>query len=869
MPTKGDTQINNFVGGLITEASPLTFPPNASIDEVNFKLKRDGTRERRLGIDYEDDYTLHNTGLTAEQLASSRQTFFNWPTPSGNVDVDIGIIQVAGLLFFVDMNTANPSANLLNQSNSIDLGIPNDAKLSYTIINNEVAVVSAALDDPFFLSYNADTDVVTATTETIKIRDIYGVDDSLGDNERPTTLSAEHEYNLRNQGWNTKITTVTGDEVLVDTFNALGEYPSNSDTWSLGKIADVSDADVDKYDPNTLNKNSFDLGRAAKGHFVIDLYDRGQSRSTLSGITLSNSDRELGRPSAVESYAGRLFYSGITSKILNGDKRSPNLSGAVLYSQVGKSNEDLSRCYQEADPTSPTNNDAIDTDGGVIQISGAVDIVMLKTIKTSLFVFASNGIWQIRGDDGGFRSTSFQVNKISSIGVFSPESIVEANGTIFFWAKSGIYSLTPNQVDSTTFDSTNVTITTIQRGYNSLPDLVKQNVKGYYDLEENKVRWLFRSDVPETLVVPDPGGTTEVLAVGTPQTQAATANVVDTIRISDTKYMLVYNNSVTEWVAQIVTVDPITTDITLGSLQTFDSSLGTVTRVGISKMSDTKYLLYTDSATNGKEARILTLSGDVVSDGTPATITFTSGFSYSDVQSVSEDYGVIVSKHSDGSIRFLPLTLTSGTPAAGTEVLSSYTSTYQPKMSESFGSTVFVSAQTVCFSIDVTTTITEDGSALNSSGEVFQGGNGDCHLLPGNRAIFTNSNQAAVISSGDPVSYVSNMEGGINLVPGSQGALVPAGYSSTRFIVFVAYNNSGVSSRSLGFSIITEGEDGNADTILSIGNDSGIVTITDTDVVSISDLTAGNLRTTGNTVFYACVDGFSLDIITGVVQLGT
>jgi hypothetical protein len=43
-------EINNFVKGLITEASPLTFPDNASLEEQNFVLNRDGSRERRSGM---------------------------------------------------------------------------------------------------------------------------------------------------------------------------------------------------------------------------------------------------------------------------------------------------------------------------------------------------------------------------------------------------------------------------------------------------------------------------------------------------------------------------------------------------------------------------------------------------------------------------------------------------------------------------------------------------------------------------------------------------------------------------------------------------------------------------------------------------
>ena len=42
--------INTFIKGLITEAGELTFPPDASVDELNCDLRRDGSRRRRLGV---------------------------------------------------------------------------------------------------------------------------------------------------------------------------------------------------------------------------------------------------------------------------------------------------------------------------------------------------------------------------------------------------------------------------------------------------------------------------------------------------------------------------------------------------------------------------------------------------------------------------------------------------------------------------------------------------------------------------------------------------------------------------------------------------------------------------------------------------
>lgn len=45
--------VNTFIKGLITEAGELTFPEDASIDELNCLLERDGSRRRRLAVELE------------------------------------------------------------------------------------------------------------------------------------------------------------------------------------------------------------------------------------------------------------------------------------------------------------------------------------------------------------------------------------------------------------------------------------------------------------------------------------------------------------------------------------------------------------------------------------------------------------------------------------------------------------------------------------------------------------------------------------------------------------------------------------------------------------------------------------------------
>lgn len=495
MIQKQDSVQNNFIKGIITEASPLTFPANSSLNEVNFKLNRDGSRDRRLGIDFEDGFVMHSTGYTADQLSISTRSFYRWPNPNGNENLEIGIIQIGGYLFFVNLLSDAPSANLLNGGLPINTGARLQAQFEYALMGTQVIVVSTDLADPFLANYNVATDQITYEHAPIMVRDLVGVQDDLRIDERPTSLSPAHRYNLMNQGWLTSgIETTCGPGVsAVDcTFNTFGVYPSNSDAWSIGRIEDVTNANVKKYDPNIAARFLINSGQAAKGHYIIHAFDRGASRRAASGIPELPLDRELGRISTVASYAGRAWYAGVRSKLEGVDNRSPNINGIIFYSQVMQSAINLVQCYQEADPTSPDINDGVDTDGGYIVIPEVTTIVKLLAIKSSLFVFAENGIWEIRGGDSGFRAFDWQVNKISGMGVASHRSIIEVNGGIFFWSYDGIYALV--QSDTGQYDTQSITIGTIQTLYNNLPDSARRTAKGYYDAANNKLRWLYHSE---------------------------------------------------------------------------------------------------------------------------------------------------------------------------------------------------------------------------------------------------------------------------------------------------------------------------------------------------------------------------------------
>lgn len=510
-----EVQKNAFVQGLITEASPLTFPPNASLDEQNFNLELNGSRSRRLGIDYEVGYTLTNTGLSNPVLQNTRQSVSVWPFPGGSSTIILGVIRVYNRLYFIDLLTANPSANLKNQGNYITISALVNAEIQTTVVNGYFVFTSEDLPLPILLSYNKDTDVVSQETIAPLVRDLDGLDDTYVSDFRPITLTDKHKYNLINQGWSGRITSTCSTGVyttygalgsdpvvhpaiaigaLECTKTTLGVYPSNSDVWSLGKKENAYDAtttaNLGKYDPELMARNAIDIRTPIRGSFILGLFSRGADRSNLSGIVGLPLDREEGRITTITSYAGRVFYSGIKSRVTGGDIYSPNYSGYIFFSQVARTKEKFSNCYQANDPTNPDISDLLDTDGGTIHIPEASNITKLVATSRSLLVFAENGIWEISGENAGFIATAYQISKVTGIGVSNPNTVVDTGGTIVYWAKTGIHAISP---DPTTgrYSTENISLTTIQTFYNSIPDIAKLNARGFYDERLNTVRWIY------------------------------------------------------------------------------------------------------------------------------------------------------------------------------------------------------------------------------------------------------------------------------------------------------------------------------------------------------------------------------------------
>lgn len=490
---------NTFVQGIITEAGPLTYPENASLDEVNFILKRDGSRKKRSGLDYEDDYVLKSTGFGTSQVSKTGISFHRWDYPKGNLDLSLGIVRIYDSLWFVNLINQSPSTEFKNGGSPLVISGLLNGRIDTAYINNELIIVGEDLPYPIKLEYDSSTDTVTTTTIYLKIRDFFGVDDTLEISDRPTTMSIEHQYNLINQGWNDDIQVKDYDspegegygDALSYTLYKKGWYPSNADIWYYGRAENPNKNTFGYYVPNELAKNSLNNSQSPQGSFIIDFKDRGSSRADKSGISLPLADAEQGNLTCIASFAGRLFYSGIMSVVQDGDDRSPNYTGYIFFTPTLFNNKKLDQCYQEADPTGEKVSDLIATDGGAIVIPEMIKVTKMVTLQDALIVFAENGIWSIMGGDSGFKASEYQVKKISDSGTAFPDSIVNAEGTLYFWGTTGIYTLGAS--DTGGLVTTNISLLTVQSLYNTWSHSAKASCTGIFEERNARIRWLINT----------------------------------------------------------------------------------------------------------------------------------------------------------------------------------------------------------------------------------------------------------------------------------------------------------------------------------------------------------------------------------------
>lgn len=464
--------VNTFVKGLITEAGELTFPADASVDELNCDLRRDGSRRRRLAAKVESNNVLSTfTVATSTRFHSGK-----WENVGGQAGLEFLVLQVGSTLRFYNKTTPPYSSHQITQTVDLSsyevtggVGAAN-VNCQFASINGALVVSSPAIDTIYIERDNV-TEALTTTRITFRIRDFEWLGDKSTYSTGIATASAsvQRRYDTANAGWS----GTTGSAALSAYIAAKGAYPPLTLPWYSGKDSsgNFSVAEWDKVFSGT--------SLIGNGHYVLDFFNK--DRSSVSGIAGIPADIETSRFKAVESFAGRIFYAGL---------ESAKNTGVILFSRQIESLKELGDCYQSNDPTSEDISDLLDTDGGLIRIPDAVNIKYLYAFGAFLFIFADNGVWSINGVDGVFRATEYSLRRVSYTGMLTAESFAEAEGVPFWWSKTGIHTLQFDEVSNNPTEQ-NISLPTIQTFWDNIGSNTRSLVQATYDRLNKKIYWAY------------------------------------------------------------------------------------------------------------------------------------------------------------------------------------------------------------------------------------------------------------------------------------------------------------------------------------------------------------------------------------------
>lgn len=482
-------EFNNFVKGFVSDANPLTFPEGTSKDEDNFKLNIDGSRQRRLGLNFDSSPVIQvpEVGFRSSYL---------WENVNSS-GVSLYIVQSGLLLNFHRVGAEGIGEKIAEVDvTGVTTGILNDPfsyRLNFTSGFGRLFVAGQHID-PFWIKFNIDLQDFEFGIIDIQIRDFEGVDDGLRPDERPTNLTPEHQYNLINQGWGNIVTYKKSVQVTIPVIgvfrifravtrtvvtdvtapiyqqykDAQGVFPSNSQIWTIGKDSE------DNFNPKLLDKMDFGLSLAPKGKNIFDPFNqerRLQDETMLAGHPVVESTR----PDTLAFFQGRVFYAGITAE----NSKSNLTTGHVFFSQIVTDIERAGRCYQEADPTSEHISDIIADDGGVIILSGCARVRSMVPIAGSLMVIADNGVWEISGNEAGFSALDYRVRKLTEIGTISQE-YVTYEGSLFYLSEADWMVVTYSN-EAGGFVVNSLTENVVSRYYRSIPFACRRAAKLRFD----------------------------------------------------------------------------------------------------------------------------------------------------------------------------------------------------------------------------------------------------------------------------------------------------------------------------------------------------------------------------------------------------
>lgn len=474
--SRGIVVQNDFKGGLNTDITGLTFPENSCTETDNCIFTNFGNVKRRGPFDIEEGSEPFLTDIPGKVIVT-----FVWDNVAGEGDVTFVVVQVGNELNFYQASSDTSLSS--NYVDTIDLsafypsGVTSVAIIECQFASgNGLLFVTNPRLETFYVSYDSTAGTFSTAVIDIKVRDFEGdVADTSADAARPTVaigaLNAHHRYNLENQGWTT--TTLTAWDT------ARTDMPSNCDvSWYFKSTTNA-------FDFTLVDQRAVGNSLAPKGHFLYSVYDVDRSSNVASSTDYSIDGTKV---SNCAFFAGRVFYSGLN--VLKQNSR-------IFFSQIVDNPTQYGRCYQTNDPTSEELFDLLPSDGGVIDIISAGNILKMMPMYSSLIIFCTNGIWQISGSDRtAFAANNYTVTRIATVNMVSHTAFIDIEGVPYWLTNEGVFTLSADQQSN----ALRMKCITDGKIRNFILDILaesKQYSRGVYDPYTKTAQWLYRSTPAE------------------------------------------------------------------------------------------------------------------------------------------------------------------------------------------------------------------------------------------------------------------------------------------------------------------------------------------------------------------------------------
>ena len=261
----------NFSRGVNTDASPVTFPPNSTVDEENFDLLIDGARRVRLGLENDSDEVTDIVPVDTDLIRT-----FKWSNAGGDPDSNFVVTQIGNMLkFYLDESEVGST----EQAFSIDLLSYKVEGTDDTLVRtNPIAVafgrghlfVVGKYLEPFYVTYTIATNAIAVFPIDINERDFEGVPDGADNVTTPNTLTDQYLYNLLNSGWK---------QVDIDQYHTdKSVYPAKNMLAYLGyrrsTVTGFDPADGTlEFSSDKMEAELFQDAPAPKGHFIRNIFD--------------------------------------------------------------------------------------------------------------------------------------------------------------------------------------------------------------------------------------------------------------------------------------------------------------------------------------------------------------------------------------------------------------------------------------------------------------------------------------------------------------------------------------------------------------------------------------------------------------------